>query len=197
MITSGSVAIPLEQVHGNPTMPVQTRRLLATDPVNGMIRASRRWMIIPDALILGKSTSGRDTVPWGLACTVDVKETKNALQCISAEAEYVASICKLCLSNVDEDTLQVYVSTTTKYRLVLRLSVSHSNIMQPRTHSRPMLIHTRVVECENCLLIVNDGTVMVLVFGCGNHYLVNGKWDGFWIDDDLIVLGMIELSSHP
>ncbi|GKA44144.1 hypothetical protein Tco_0736868 [Tanacetum coccineum] len=42
-------------------------------------------------------------------------------------------ICKLCSSNVDEDTTSRLWLQLQQNTVVLRLSVSHSNIMQPRT----------------------------------------------------------------
>ncbi|GJT37373.1 gag-pol polyprotein [Tanacetum coccineum] len=42
-------------------------------------------------------------------------------------------ICKLCSSNVDEDTASRLWLQLQQNTVVLRLSVSHSNIMQPRT----------------------------------------------------------------
>ncbi|GKB21883.1 hypothetical protein Tco_0855806 [Tanacetum coccineum] len=49
----------------------------------------------------------------------------------SAKAEY-GVICKLCSSNVDEDTTLRLWLQLQQNTIVLRLSVSHSNLMQPR-----------------------------------------------------------------
>ncbi|GJV07961.1 hypothetical protein Tco_1345617 [Tanacetum coccineum] len=51
---------------------------------------------------------------------------------IREEAEVSGVICKLCSSNVDADTaLRLWIQLQ-QNTIVLRLSVSHSNIMQPR-----------------------------------------------------------------
>ncbi|GKB06828.1 retrovirus-related pol polyprotein from transposon TNT 1-94 [Tanacetum coccineum] len=61
--------------------------------------------------------------------------TKFANALSSAEAEYVTLSEKLCSSIVDEDTLMIMASTTTKYRCIAT-PVSHSKSMQPVQHSR-------------------------------------------------------------
>ncbi|GJW20694.1 retrovirus-related pol polyprotein from transposon TNT 1-94 [Tanacetum coccineum] len=48
------------------------------------------------------------------------------------KAEYMALYCKLCSSNVDEDTASRLWLQLQQNTVVLRLSVSHSNLMQPR-----------------------------------------------------------------
>nr|GFC71728.1 Gag-Pol polyprotein [Tanacetum cinerariifolium] len=78
-----------------------------------------------------KSTSGGiqflgdKLVSWML-------KKQNCTAMSSAEAEYVA-ICKLCSSHVDEyTTLRLWLHLQQNI-IVLRLSVSHSNLMQPCT----------------------------------------------------------------
>ncbi|GJU97063.1 reverse transcriptase domain-containing protein [Tanacetum coccineum] len=61
-----------------------------------------------------------------------MSKKQNCTAMSSAEAEYDV-ICKLCSSNVDEDTASRLWLQLQQNTVVLRLSVSHSNIMQPRT----------------------------------------------------------------
>ncbi|GJX44837.1 retrovirus-related pol polyprotein from transposon TNT 1-94 [Tanacetum coccineum] len=49
------------------------------------------------------------------------------------QRQSTGDICKLCSSNVDEDTASRLWLQLQQNTIVLRLSVSHSNIMQPRT----------------------------------------------------------------
>ncbi|GJR92668.1 retrovirus-related pol polyprotein from transposon TNT 1-94 [Tanacetum coccineum] len=145
---------PLEQVRGNPTMPVQTRRQLATDPEMcyaqeegidfeesfapvARLEAVRIFvahaahksfpiyhMDVKTAFVGGLNgpliggglcCSGQERVRYPdhpekvyllrKAYLPVPKRTKLQLQCLQAEAEnwrYI--ICKLCSSNVDEDT---------------------------------------------------------------------------------------------
>ncbi|GJU68951.1 retrotransposon protein, putative, ty1-copia subclass [Tanacetum coccineum] len=63
---------------------------------------------------------------------LDVKETKLHYNIFSRGRVRGVS-CKLCSSNVDEDTASILWLQLQQNTVVLRLSVSHSNIMQPRT----------------------------------------------------------------
>ncbi|GJS82879.1 hypothetical protein Tco_0749420 [Tanacetum coccineum] len=65
------------------------------------------------------------------ASKLDVKETK--LHCnVFSRGRVRGVICKLCSSNVDEDTASRLWLQLEQNTVVLRLSISHSNIMQPR-----------------------------------------------------------------
>ncbi|GKF39692.1 hypothetical protein Tco_0119753, partial [Tanacetum coccineum] len=58
-------------------------------------------------------------------------------------------ICKLCSSNVDEDTAARLWLQLQQNTIVLRLSVSHSNLMQPRA-ALPYQAHpySVLVSCQ-------------------------------------------------
>ncbi|GJY36385.1 hypothetical protein Tco_0421763 [Tanacetum coccineum] len=71
-----------------------------------------------------------DTSPCDKLVSKMSKKTK--LHCMSQQRQSTGIFAMLCSSNEDEDTLKIMASTTTN-TVVLRLSVSHSNIMQPRT----------------------------------------------------------------
>ncbi|GKF72854.1 hypothetical protein Tco_0208968, partial [Tanacetum coccineum] len=61
-----------------------------------------------------------------------VKETE--LHCnVFSRGRVRGVICKLCSSNVDDDTASRLSLQLQQNTVVLRLSVSHNNIMQPRT----------------------------------------------------------------
>ncbi|GJT73585.1 hypothetical protein Tco_1032871 [Tanacetum coccineum] len=63
---------------------------------------------------------------------LDVKENKTALQCLSAEAEYVALSASVPQVMWKRPAFKIKASKT-QNTVVLRLSVSHSNLMQSRT----------------------------------------------------------------
>ncbi|GKD55767.1 retrovirus-related pol polyprotein from transposon TNT 1-94, partial [Tanacetum coccineum] len=84
--------------------------------VTHTLNHARMPVILPKALMDGYS-------PWWLTSKLDVKETKTALQCLW-QSEVRGVICKLCSSNVDEDTtsrlwLQLQQNTVvlTEYQL--------------------------------------------------------------------------------
>ncbi|GJX06143.1 retrovirus-related pol polyprotein from transposon TNT 1-94 [Tanacetum coccineum] len=70
----------------------------------------------------------------------------------SSRAELCGVTCKLCSSNVDEDTTSILWLQLQQNTVVLRLSVSHSNLMQPRTtltdkaHHRPEISDLRYLS---------------------------------------------------
>ncbi|GJQ99333.1 retrovirus-related pol polyprotein from transposon TNT 1-94 [Tanacetum coccineum] len=73
-------------------------------------------------------------------------------------------ICKLCSSNVDEDTASRLWLQLQQNTVVLRLSVSHSNLMQPRTtfankaHPYSDTLHKGTVENGILEIIFLSGT---------------------------------------
>nr|GEX80142.1 Gag-Pol polyprotein [Tanacetum cinerariifolium] len=188
----------IEQVCGNPSRPVQTRRQLVTDPemcmfaltVNTAERKNIKESIADSAWIevmqeeihqfdrlqvwelvekpfgkivirlkwLWKNKKDEDqTVIRNKArlvakgCIDTRKSTSGGIQFLSdklvswmskkqdctamssAEAEYVALSAKLCSSNVDENITSRLWPPLKQNTIVLRLSVWHSNLMQPRT----------------------------------------------------------------
>ncbi|GJS09195.1 retrovirus-related pol polyprotein from transposon TNT 1-94 [Tanacetum coccineum] len=98
----------------------------------------KETLIMPESLDTGKA----HLVPWWLTCKLDVKETK--LHCnVFSRGRVCGVICKLCSSNVDEDTTSRLWLQLQQNTVVLRLSVSHSNLMQPRTTFANKAHHTR------------------------------------------------------
>ncbi|GJW40120.1 hypothetical protein Tco_0065965 [Tanacetum coccineum] len=134
---------PLEQVCGNPTMPVQTRRQLATDPEmrNFSFGKTKVWdtsrqtfgKMIIKAKVVMDDKKDEDILyirtKAGLFAKLDVKETKCTAMSL-AEAEYVALSASCAQVMWMRHELQDYGSTS-KNTVVLRLSVNHSNIMKP------------------------------------------------------------------
>ncbi|GJU76753.1 retrovirus-related pol polyprotein from transposon TNT 1-94 [Tanacetum coccineum] len=95
-----------------------------------LLTTAFQTLIKPDALILQNALL-RATI-LGDKHVTDVKETK--LHCnVFSRGRVRGVICKLCSSNVDEDTTSRLWLQLQQNTVVLRLSVSHSNIMQPRT----------------------------------------------------------------
>ncbi|GJS38662.1 hypothetical protein Tco_0563705 [Tanacetum coccineum] len=107
--------------------------LSSTTNSKALPRAIYQTQIIPGCLGYSKSTSGgiNKFLSDKLLSWMS-KETK--LHCnVFTEAEYVALFCKLCSSNMDEDTASRLWLQLQQNTFVLRLSVSHSNLMQSRT----------------------------------------------------------------
>ncbi|GJT51103.1 retrovirus-related pol polyprotein from transposon TNT 1-94 [Tanacetum coccineum] len=79
----------------------------------------------------------------------------NSKQLLLEQRHEVAFICKFVLNNVDADSTSDYGFNYTKYRLYA-LSVSHSNIMQPRTtftdKAHAILYHFIKEQVENGII---------------------------------------------
>nr|GEY28460.1 hypothetical protein [Tanacetum cinerariifolium] len=74
----------------------------------------------------------RNTIPRRQVSQLDVKEAE--LHCnVISRGLIRGVICKLCLSHVDEDTTSRLWLQLQQNSIVLRLSVSHNDFMQPRT----------------------------------------------------------------
>ncbi|GJS28491.1 retrovirus-related pol polyprotein from transposon TNT 1-94 [Tanacetum coccineum] len=80
---------------------------------------------------IGKATSRGIQFPW-CKLVSGCQRKQNACNVFS-RGKVRGVICKLCSSNVDEDTTSRLWLQLQQNTIVLRLSVSHSNIMQPRT----------------------------------------------------------------
>ncbi|GKB80836.1 gag-pol polyprotein [Tanacetum coccineum] len=107
----------LEQIRGNPTMPVQTRRQLAIDPEMCMFALTPKGFVDPDHLekvyLLRKALYGLKQAPraWydELSNFLMSKGFTKALPggitvpWCDKLVKYVALSAKLCSSNVDED----------------------------------------------------------------------------------------------
>ncbi|GJZ95037.1 reverse transcriptase domain-containing protein [Tanacetum coccineum] len=102
----------------------------------------------PKALMEGYSS-------LGVKSKLDVKK-QNALAMSSAEAE-CGVFCKLCSSNVDEESFRIIASTKQNTVFIATLS-RHSNIMQP-VHGIPNeALHTRLpVDCFKSILFRRIG----------------------------------------
>ncbi|GJV59208.1 retrovirus-related pol polyprotein from transposon TNT 1-94 [Tanacetum coccineum] len=85
---------------------------------------------MPDEMKHGKALL-EDTVPWWISKLEFMSRNKTARP-VFTEAEYLA-LSHLCSSNVDEDTTSRLWLQLQQNTVVLRLSVSHNNLMQPRT----------------------------------------------------------------
>ncbi|GKD10005.1 hypothetical protein Tco_1189690 [Tanacetum coccineum] len=69
-----------------------------------------------------------------VGCLDTRKSTSGGMHCnVFSRGRVRGVICKLCSSNVDDDTASRLWLQLQQNTVVLRLSVSHSNIMQPRT----------------------------------------------------------------
>ncbi|GJY69464.1 hypothetical protein Tco_0472446 [Tanacetum coccineum] len=82
-----------------------------------------------------KSTSGGIQFLGDKLVSWMSKKTNLPLGMSSAGGRLCGVICKLCSSNVDADTTSRLWLKLQQNTVVLRLSVSHSNLMQPRSHS--------------------------------------------------------------
>ncbi|GKB62043.1 retrovirus-related pol polyprotein from transposon TNT 1-94 [Tanacetum coccineum] len=131
----------------------------------------------------------RDHAHGTLVCTAMV---------ISGEAELRGVICKLCSSNVDEDTASRLWLQLQQNTVVLRFSVSHSNFMQPRAalsyqaHPYSVHIHPKNSRLENGHI---EYTLVRTEYQVVNRFTKSPFLKkGFSISSDKLVYEMFELS---
>ncbi|GJR23851.1 hypothetical protein Tco_0972378 [Tanacetum coccineum] len=143
------------------------RRKLVTDPENVMFghggvllneeTLKEQWLIL-----LWIEAMQDELIQFDRLKVLDVKETKNALQCLQQEAEYCALSASCASINVDEDTASRLWLQYNNSTVVCDLSVSHmQSHATPEQHSRPKHIHYSVQfikeQVENCHKVVRLG----------------------------------------
>ncbi|GJW29655.1 hypothetical protein Tco_0110597 [Tanacetum coccineum] len=88
-----------------------------------MVYLSRRFMLLTRRQLL------EDTVSLVKSCKPGMSKKQNCTA-MSSASRVCGVICKLCTSNLEEDTLQDYAFNTTEYRLYSDTQSAISNIMQ-------------------------------------------------------------------